>query len=110
LSDLLDKHLREPIAFICSVFIASCFAFHGHSFIYAIMLQDVFHSEVQAEYYALVYAAIAQIAAVICAAQVCPPPDAGSLVPDAFLPAIPSPIARRVVVQAIRFSVLSSGG
>jgi hypothetical protein len=70
LTDLLDKDLREPIAFICSVFVASCFAFHGHSFIYAIILQDVFHEEVQAEYYALAYAALAQIGAVVLAAKV----------------------------------------
>ena len=70
LTDLLDRDLREPIAFICSVFIASCFAFHGHSFIYAIILQDVYRDPVQSEYYALVYAALAQVAAVVIAAQV----------------------------------------
>ncbi len=61
LSELFQPNLRGSTLFICSVFVTSCFAFCGHTYIYPLILRRTFEEQVDSEYYDMMWAALAQV-------------------------------------------------
>jgi hypothetical protein len=60
-SELFEPNLRGSTLFICSVFVTSCFAFCGHTYIYPLILRRTFGEKVDTEYYDMMWAALSQV-------------------------------------------------